>query len=200
MPPTTRDQLLAAATALFAERGFYGVSIAHIANEVGLTKQALLHHFSTKEKLYGDVLETISGDLDDLRADALSTSSDPTTQLQTFLRAMARRDRASTIRSRLLMRELLDNKRRADRAGVWYLKPFLENLVLMMQRLPAWKGVSDTVALAAVYQLLGAINYYAVSEPTLSGILGGQRYGELDRAFGGQLDRTIAQVLTRSSE
>ncbi|MEM7739702.1 MAG: TetR/AcrR family transcriptional regulator [Pseudomonadota bacterium] len=200
MPPTTRDQLLAAATALFAERGFYGVSIAHIANEVGLTKQALLHHFSTKEKLYGDVLETISGDLDDLRADALSISSDPTAQLQTFLRAMARRDRASTIRSRLLMRELLDNKRRADTAGVWYLKPFLENLVLMMQRLPAWKGVSDSVALAAVYQLLGAINYYAVSEPTLSGILGGQRYGELDRAFGGQLDRTIAQVLTRSSE
>ena len=56
----TRDQFIEAARRPFAERGFYGTSIAAIAEELGLTKQALLHHFGTKEKLYGDVLEEIS--------------------------------------------------------------------------------------------------------------------------------------------
>ena len=62
MTISTRDQLLATARTLFAERGFYGVSIASIANEHGLTKQALLHHFSSKEKLYGEVLKEIADD------------------------------------------------------------------------------------------------------------------------------------------
>ena len=41
----TREKLLDAARAQFADRGIYGVSIAQIAGELGLTKQALLYHF-----------------------------------------------------------------------------------------------------------------------------------------------------------
>ena len=56
----TRDQLLAIAATQFAQKGFYGASIASIADELCLTKQALLHHFGSKEKLYGEVLQSIS--------------------------------------------------------------------------------------------------------------------------------------------
>ena len=52
----TRQRLLDMAEQLFAERGFYGVSIAAIASEVGFTKQGLLHYFNSKEKLYGSIL------------------------------------------------------------------------------------------------------------------------------------------------
>jgi AcrR family transcriptional regulator len=52
----TRDAFLDAAKRHFAQRGFYGASIAAIAEELGLTKQALIHHFGTKERLYGEVL------------------------------------------------------------------------------------------------------------------------------------------------
>ena len=31
--------------------------------------------------------------------------------------------------ARLMMRELLDNEQRAEKAGNWYLKPYLESLV-----------------------------------------------------------------------
>lgn len=65
---STRDRMIEEARALFAERGFYGVSIAQIAAELGLTKQALLHHFGTKERLYGLVLEQIAGELAGLKA------------------------------------------------------------------------------------------------------------------------------------
>ncbi|MEL6753814.1 MAG: helix-turn-helix domain-containing protein, partial [Pseudomonadota bacterium] len=64
MASDTREQFLDTAEALFAERGFYGVSIAAIADELDLTKQALLHHFGTKEKLYGAVLQRISDEFE----------------------------------------------------------------------------------------------------------------------------------------
>ena len=48
----TRERFLDAAAEAFAERGFYGTSIAAIAESLPYTKQALLHHFGSKEKLY----------------------------------------------------------------------------------------------------------------------------------------------------
>ena len=59
MQQDTREQLLESATRLFAARGFYGASLANIADELGLTKQALLHHFGRKEKLYAEILSRI---------------------------------------------------------------------------------------------------------------------------------------------
>ena len=56
----TKTQFLDVAKKLFAQKGFYGVSIASISGELGFTKQALLHHFGSKEGLYGAVLEGIS--------------------------------------------------------------------------------------------------------------------------------------------
>ncbi|MEO1656312.1 MAG: TetR/AcrR family transcriptional regulator [Pseudomonadota bacterium] len=200
MSQTTRDQMLDAAKVLFSERGFYGVSIANVAGEVGLTKQALLHHFSTKEKLYGEVLEEISQHFELMRADVLAAGRAPEDELQTYLLAMVSRTPEDTVRSRLLMRELLDNKRRASSAGVWYLKGFLEGLVEMVTALPAWREATDAEALAAVYQLLGAINYYAVSEPTLRGIFGDLRYDALDAVFTEQLGGLIQKMVAGPSQ
>ena len=56
----TRDRFIEVALQLFSEKGFYGASMDGIAREVGLTKQALIHHFGSKEKLYGAVLGRIS--------------------------------------------------------------------------------------------------------------------------------------------
>ena len=61
MAQDTRERLLDQAESLFAERGFYGVSIAAIANELGLTKQALLHHFGSKGKRDGEGLKRVTG-------------------------------------------------------------------------------------------------------------------------------------------
>ena len=60
MQDDTREQLLESATRLFAAKGFYGASLANIADELGLTKQALLHYFGRKEKLYAEILSRIS--------------------------------------------------------------------------------------------------------------------------------------------
>ena len=84
MQTDTKHRLLNTSEALFAERGFYGVSIAAIAKEMGFSKQALLHHYPTKEKLYGAVLQRISDDFLEQQLEAEQASHDPLERLKTF--------------------------------------------------------------------------------------------------------------------
>ena len=84
-----RQQLLDTAEQQFAERGFYGVSIAGIASEVGFTKQGLLHYFNSKEKLYGAILQRISDDLLDQQAKAKQASEEPSERLKQFFAGLA---------------------------------------------------------------------------------------------------------------
>src|SRR4051794_18592582 len=55
--PARRAQILEAAFELFAQHGYHGASLSSIADRVGLSRNALLHHFPTKEALLTAVLE-----------------------------------------------------------------------------------------------------------------------------------------------
>ena len=193
-PASTRDRMIAEARELFADRGFYGVSIAQIAAELGLTKQALLHHFGTKAKLYGLILEQIAKELAELRPGS-GLSDDPAEQLAEYFVAMISDTPQKVDRSRLLMREILDNRARAETAGSWYLKSFLQELTAMLRAVPNWAKASDEKVLAAIIQLLGALNYHAVSGPTFRGIFGAQSMHRVDSAFDNQLRKTVVTVL-----
>ena len=195
MASDTRELFLDTAEELFADRGFYGVSIAAIADELGLTKQALLHHFGSKEKLYGEVLARISARFEALDATIRRDDSDPTGRLKAFFLELHASASEQTDQTRLLMRELLDNRQRADKAITWYLKPFLENLIAMVHEVPNWADATGAEALALVYQWLGVINYFAVSGPTLSGIFGKRRLKEMDEAYTRQLESLIESSL-----
>ena len=199
MARTTREQFLDTAEALFAERGFYGVSIAAIAKELGLTKQALLHHFGSKEKLYGEVLARISERFETLGEQSIVGSDNPEDRLTAFFAAPQLSTNEHPAQTRLLMRELLDNNQRADSASTWYLKPFLKNLIAMVKEVPSWNDAGETEALALVYQWLGAINYFAISEPTLTGIFGEKAHTQLNQKFPHQLERLIEVTVAARS-
>ena len=55
--PATRERILDAAEALFAESGLAGTAVRDIARDVGLTPASLYNHFSGKQDLYEAVLE-----------------------------------------------------------------------------------------------------------------------------------------------
>lgn len=61
----TREAIVAAARAAFADRGYAGSSTAAIARGAGVTEGALFHHFPTKTELFRDVFEALESELDD---------------------------------------------------------------------------------------------------------------------------------------
>ena len=177
----TRQRILAAALRLFAERGFYGASMDQIARELDLTKQALIHHFGTKEKLYGAVLVAISERLmteaiQPTEVESASAFADAVSRI--YLRTLQHRE--DTL---LLMRELLDNRRRAAQAGTWYLKPFLDGLADLLRRDPNWQEEDEGSIFTHVYQVLGAINYFAVSTATLENMYSVEHVEAMQECF-----------------
>ena len=195
----TRQRLLDIAEQLFAERGFYGVSIAAIAREVGFTKQGLLHYFNSKEKLYGAILQRISDDFQEQQTEAEQASEDPIESLKQFYAALAEPTVTNTRRTRLLMRELLDNNARATNAENWYLREFLERLIVMVKAIEGLQTLSDEEALIFAYQLLGAVNYFLISPATLIGIFGKDVMQRMSANFSVELDSLISAKIRAAS-
>ncbi len=191
MQVDTRQRLLDNAEQLFAERGFYGVSIAAIASKMGFTKQGLLHYFNSKEKLYGAVLRRISDDLQDQQTRAELSSDEPLQRLKQFFNTLAEPTDINARRTRLLMRELLDNRARATTAENWYLRHFLKRLTVMISTVDELRLLSDEEALIFAYQLLGAVNYFLISPATLSGIFGEDMLQRMSANFSAELDSLI---------
>ena len=183
MSTDTRSRFIATARRHFSERGFDGTSIAAIADDVGLTKQALLHHFGSKEKLYGLVLEEISSELMAGLEQLDGSEEDPYQALESLLVERVAGSLEATESTRILMRELLDNRRRAESAGVWYLKPYLDRLTALVKANQPTAHLSDAQALACVYQFLGAVNYLVISAPTLSNMYGKRYFNEMKRSY-----------------
>ena len=68
-----REEILHAASDLFAEHGYRGASLALIAERVGMSTPGLLHHFPTKEHLLIDLL-ALRHEQDSERVRKLSTA------------------------------------------------------------------------------------------------------------------------------
>ena len=178
-----RQKFIDAARPLFAERGFYGVSIAAVARELGLTKQSVLHHFRTKEALYSAVLEQLADRHTAVLQNAGEGAENPRARLASALSALFHHMMDGKEDSRIIMRELVDNAGRAPSSHKWYMREFLEELVRLLHRHPAWHEATDGEIAAGVYQLVGAINYFAISAPTLRGIWSEEHVSEMEDAF-----------------
>jgi AcrR family transcriptional regulator len=79
---TTRAALLAAARQLFAEHGFAGTGREQIAERAGVTRGALYHHFSSKERLFEAVVEELEVEIGEQVTAAALEVADPAARLR----------------------------------------------------------------------------------------------------------------------
>lgn len=104
-----KEEIVAIATVLFAERGYEGASMGDLAERVGLRKASLFHHFPSKEVLYATVLNVL---LDRLQSAIMAAVRDEGSffeRLDTLNGAITETFGSEPHAARLLVREALDN-------------------------------------------------------------------------------------------
>lgn len=191
----TRERLLAAALAQFAERGFYGASIAQIAGELDLTKQALLYYFKRKEDIYAEVLRLIADRLLAATYSQVKEGDPPDVQFESMIMGIFAEARARPDDSRVLLRELMDNQRRDAPADSWYLKTWLDALVEQLDKVESLDWMPFPQKFAAIYQMLSAIECFVVSGPTLSRMYGEEGFAQITEAYPIELREQVRGLL-----
>src|SRR5262245_65659592 len=92
-PATTRqasrDKILDRAEELFARRGFAGIGLAEVAEQVGLSKSSLFHHFPSKAQLYAAVMARILDRIESELMRSLAAGGGPVARLERWLEVVA---------------------------------------------------------------------------------------------------------------
>lgn len=71
----TRRKVLAAATDLFAERGYAATTMDEVADAAGVSKGALFYNFDSKQALFADILDQATGRLVEVQTEAVQGRS-----------------------------------------------------------------------------------------------------------------------------
>ena len=103
-----RTRIISAATRLFAIQGFAGTSIQAVSDAVGIRKQSLLYHFSSKEALREGVLDAIFSRWKDVVPKVLLEATSGLNRFENAIAVTVDFFAADRNRAQLVVRELLD--------------------------------------------------------------------------------------------
>jgi TetR/AcrR family transcriptional regulator len=168
---STRDQILDAAVACFAQAGYSATSLNDIAAEVGIRRPSLLHHFASKEALYGEVFEKLLSDWFARLVDAIASSATGWRKVEGVLRAGFRFFADNPSYVTLMRREAIDGGVHLGIDLSAVLRPMFDEATAYFQR----EMDAGTFRQQNAQQLLltgyGALLSYFSDAPFLEGLL-----------------------------
>ncbi len=133
-PGGVREEILRAATRMFAERGYDGTSIQSIAEAVGIRKPSLLYHFSSKEDLRQAVLDEVFGGWNEILPALLVAATVGEGQFDAITKEIVAYFRGNPDSARLLIREALDRPADMHARLASYVRPIVANLAAYIRK------------------------------------------------------------------
>jgi len=172
----SREAILRAAVAAFAEQGEAGARTDAIARSAGVNKALLHYYFGTKEALYGAVLEQVFSALVQGFLERLRGPGTPGERLLRHFLAHFDRMAASGAFARLMGHELLraragQSTRLADIARICF-HPLHEALCAVLEQGMAAGELRPVDPAVAVLSLTGGNVFYFMSAPVFREIAG----------------------------
>lgn len=167
----TRDLILDEALRCFAERGYEGTSLNDIAAGVGIRRPSLLHHFPSKEVLYGDVFERLLSEWIERLDGAIANTASGWEKAEIVLRSGFDLFAETPDYVRIMRREALDGGVHLgiDLAAV--IRPFFDGAVEYLERqmdLGYFRRLDARHLLITGY---GALLTYFSDAPFINGLL-----------------------------
>ncbi|REK86891.1 TetR/AcrR family transcriptional regulator [Streptomyces inhibens] len=104
-----RQQLIEATIELISTRGYPATSLSAIAERAGLSKAAVLYHFSSKDNLTRAALEQVIEQFSAYVAERLAQASGPREAVIAYVRAMIGYQQANRCQVRVITEMLLDD-------------------------------------------------------------------------------------------
>ena len=129
-----REAILREATQLFADHGFEGTSLNDIAAGVGIRRPSLLHHFSSKDALYGEVFETMLSHWFDKLDSAVLQPGDGWQKFSSVVVAGFDHFAENPAYVRLMRREALDGGQRLAIDLTAVVKPYFDSAVCWLEQ------------------------------------------------------------------
>ena len=165
----TREMILGAAEQRFAAKGFYPTRLEDIAEDVGITRTAVIYHFQDKETLYNAVLERLFTLLNDRICAALSLSAGLPERVEAAVEAWLDFAGERPTLMRLFMREVAGSEGGLRQEVQRYVEPMFARLITSLdegQKSSAFR-VMDPVQFWSI--LAGASMFFIMDAPLLAG-------------------------------
>jgi AcrR family transcriptional regulator len=196
----TKDRLLAAATELFAERGFHGTTIRDIAERAAVNVAAGNYHYGSKKALY---LEVLRGQFAEIRARlARGGAVRSPEQLRRLPRAAVRQLLQRRLKvmldlligpppgahAMLVMREMCDPSEALSVIVREFIEPMVAEMAAIVSHLEPALGAKALER--TVFSVMGQAIFYRFNMPAVLRLLGLPAY---PRGFAAELAEHITE-------
>lgn len=182
MNDDTRQRLIEAAGAMFAERGYEATSVRDICQQAGANIAAVNYHFGDKRTLYVAAVRHAQTCADGVHPEGPWPEEMPPTQrLRTFIRTMLERKLAENRPAwhlEIMLREMAHPTEACAAVVEDYVRPMANGLRSILRDLLGDDFPDDRGKLIG-FSIVGQVLFYYVHQPVIRLLIGDDEYNRL---------------------